>query len=151
MRTLLLSAILFVSISSFCQISTVRKLEKGTSVGKIAPMGAFIAELSYDVGPAKDTTYTLMFNDATYSKIDAIKSVHFSGTEGTAEKLYEMFKSVFSPENKKNKDYIVTATLGMEQVIISNFKSMGVVSAMFTVNGAFFTLVEKQVDKLFGK
>jgi hypothetical protein len=141
------------ALSATCQISTPQKLTPLTVVGKIAPMGAFVAELSYQLNNAdeKDTIYTLRFNNLKYKHIDAIESVRFSGINNTLNELYNIFKSVFTEENKKNKNYLVNFTLGKDVVAISNYKSMGVTSAMFLIKDAYFTLTEKQIDKLFGK
>lgn len=143
-------------VNIFCasgQISVPQKVTPSTLVGKIAPMGAFVAELSYKQNEAdnKDTTYTLRFNNMKYTHIDAIESVSFSGVGNAASDLYKVFKSVFAPENKNNKDYIVQFMLGKEAVSISHTKGMGITSAMFVVKNAYFMLTEKQVDKLFGK
>jgi hypothetical protein len=147
-----LLTIAFVSVFGFlqAQISEPIKPPASVTVGKIAPLGGFVAELSYYINEG-DTTYILTFNNMKYKHIDAIESVAFSGISNSAEGLYKMFKSVFSKENKSNKDYIVQFTLGKESVAISNVKSMGITSAMFTCKNAFFTLTEKQVNKLFGK
>jgi hypothetical protein len=86
-----------------------------------------------------------------YTHIDAITSVQFSGIGNAVSGLYKVFKSVFSEENKSNKDYTVQFTLGKELVSISHTKGMGITSAMFLIKDAYFMLTEKQVDKLFGK
>jgi hypothetical protein len=140
-------------LCAYGQISTPQKSTPSSIVGKIAPMGAFVAGLSCRINEAdsKDTTYTLSFNNLKFKHIDAIESVSFSGVNNTVNELYKVFKSVFTDENKKNKDYIVNFTLGKDAVTISNTKAMGVTSAMFLVKDAYFTLTEKQVDKLFGK
>lgn len=132
------------------QISQPTKLPPTVTIGKIAPLGSFVAELAYQVNNG-DTAYTLSFNDASYTQINSIENVRFAGGENTVNELHKAFKSVFLSENKKNKDYIVHFTLGKDVVAISNTKSMGITSAMFLVRQAYFTLTEKQVDKLFGK
>lgn len=117
-------------------------------VGKIAPMGAFVAELNYTI-TGSDTTYSLVYNNAKYTKIDDIRTVRFAGTDNTAGKLYEAFKSAF--QNKNTKDYALTFSLGKEVVSVSPKKNMGVWQAMFLVGENYMLLTEKQVDKLFGK
>lgn len=150
MKHLLTLSFLIVFTKSFGQISPPTKVAPAVTVGKIAPLGGFVADLTYQINDG-DTTYTLRFNDAQYKQINSIESVRFSADGGTVDELYNLFKSVFLDENKKNKDYIVQFTLGRESVTISNTKSLGVTSAMFTRKSSFFTLTEKQVDKLFGK
>lgn len=153
MKYLLTSLCLFYSLIIKAQISPIQKSPVSITIGKIAPMGAFVAELSYMKNEAdeKDTTYILRFNNMKYKHIDAIESVYFSGTGGVVDDLYKAFKSVFNEENKKNKDYIIKFSLGKEVVAISNTKAMGVTSAMFLVKDAYFSLTEKQIDKLFGR
>jgi hypothetical protein len=149
----LLTLMMFNVFCASGQIGAPQKITPSTIVGKIAPMGAFIAELSYRPNEADetDTTYTLRFNNMKYTHIDAITSVQFSGIGNAVSGLYKVFKSVFSEENKSNKDYTVQFTLGKELVSISHTKGMGITSAMFLIKDAYFMLTEKQVDKLFGK
>jgi hypothetical protein len=112
------------------------------TIGKIAPMGAFVAELSYMVS-GSDTVYTFTFNDKKYTQIDAIKSVSFT----SLNEFYTNLKSVFI---KKSKDYSLDFTLGKEPATVKAFKSMGILQAMIYVKDGYTTLTEKQVDKLFG-
>lgn len=142
-----------LSLFAHGQISAPQKVEPSTIVGKIAPMGGFVAELSYRKNEAddKDTTYMLRFNNMKYTRIDVIESVRFSGIGNAVEDLYKVFKSVFSEENKNNKEYVAQFSLGKDAVVISHTKGMGIISAMFLVRDAWFSLTEKQVDKLFGK
>jgi hypothetical protein len=107
-------------------------------------MGAFVAELNYTVVDT-DTVYTFSFNDKAYTKIDAIKTISFTG--GMTE-FYEATKKVFS---EKNKDYSANLTLGKESVTIKGLKSMGIWQAMIYAKNGYTALTEKQVDKLFGK
>lgn len=150
-----LAVLIIILLPCICytQISAPLKVSASITVGKIAPMGSFTAELSYQINEkdTKDTIYTLRFNNAKYTHITSIESVRFSGVDNTVVELYKMFKSVFSEENKKNKDYIVQFNLGKDAVAVSSIKSMGITSAMFTYKEAYFSLTEKQVDKLFGK
>lgn len=138
---------------SNAQIGTPVKSTPSIVVGKIAPLGTFIAELSYRQNEVdeKDTTYTLRFRNQKYTRIDSYESVEFSGIGNAVEDLYKAFKSVFTEENKSNKEYSITFTMGKDVVMISNYKVMGITSALFLVKGAHVSLTEKQVDKLFGK
>jgi hypothetical protein len=136
--------LLLFAFQAKAQISEPVKYEAKT-VGKIAPMGAFVADISQT-----GDSYTLSFNDMQYSKIDAIKSVSFQGKE-TLDKLYELFKSVFKPENKSNKDYLIGFKLGDKDVTISTYKNMGVTQSRFEMSGQWFSITERQVDKLFSK
>lgn len=151
--TIMIITVLQLGSNTYGQISTPIKSAPRTTVGKIAPLGSFTAELSYQKSEQEgtDTIYSLSFRNAKYSHITSVETVHFSSEGNTVNELYKVFKSVFLPENKNNKDYMVHFTLGKTDVAISTFKNMGITSAMFFCNGAYFTLVDKQVDKLFGK
>ena len=153
MKILFISIFTLSTLFSKGQIGTPVKESPSVTIGKIAPVGSFIMELSYRSNPEdpKDTTYTIRFRDYTYTHITSIKSMSFSGIDGTVDKLYDLFKSVFAEENRSNKDYAVTFTLGKELVQIANFKSMGTTMAMLLVGKSYGLLTEKQVDKLFGK
>lgn len=111
------------------------------TIGKIAPMGAFVADLGYSVN-GKDTIYTLTFNDKKYTKIDAFKVISFNDIGFFYNKLKESFK--------KDNNYTETFDLGKYSITIKKTKSMGVISVMILVDDAYTTLTEKQVDKLFG-
>jgi hypothetical protein len=151
----LLTLLIFASITQFIhgQISTPQKITPSTTIGKIAPMGTFTAELSYSVNEAdaSDTIYTLRFRNHKYTQIDSYENVRFSSEGNTVDELYKAFKSVFTEENKKNKDYLIHFTLGKDVVAISQAKSMGIISSMFLAKDAYVLLTEKQVNKLFGK
>jgi hypothetical protein len=146
-----LFAVLFASISfAQIQVSQVHTKAEEHVVGSLKPAGYFHSELTYRIED-KDTIYTLMYRNAKYSQIRDYKSLKFSGEDNTLNQLYDVIKSVFSDENKKNKDFKVELKLGETQVIISNFKTMGITSAMFFTSDGYFYLTEKQLDKLFGK
>ena len=143
---------LFYCMSASAQISTVTKQEPSITVGKVAPMGSFIAELVYRINKdEKDTIYTLMYRDAKYSRIISVKSVSFSGVDNTLNELYKAFKTVFTEENRKNKDYAINFDLGVSPVSIHNYRLMGAVAAAFFHEGAIVYLTERQLDKLFAK
>jgi hypothetical protein len=132
--------LILVSISGYAQISTpVKVVYNTTKVGRIAPLGSFVAELTFT-----GDVYTLRFNDMRY-QTEMIKSVSFTNVDSTIDKLYGLFKESFK------SNVAVTFKLGSQEVSISQSRFMGITSAMFkTVEGAYFTIVEKQVDKLFG-
>lgn len=132
------------------QISVPQKSQPNITVGKIAPLGSFTAELSYQI-TGTDTAYTLRFRNAKYTKIISTEAVLFNSDGNAVNGLYQAFKSVFKDENKNNKDYLIHFTIGKDVVAISTYKNMGITQAMFLVKDAHFAITEKQVDKLFGK
>ena len=146
MKSIIICSLTMLVGGASAQISTPVKEIPSTIIGKVNPMNTFIAELNYSVKD-KDTTYTLSFRDMKYEQITSIKSIQFSGEGNTVEQLYSLMKSVFLDENKKNKDYAVTVTLGSNLVSISHYRNM----VQFLVDNSNVFLTEKQIDKLFGK
>ena len=153
MKKLITAAMLLLSVGCFAQISQIEKAPEQKIVGKIAPMGSFIAELTWSPMSERpqDSTYTLMFRNQKFKTLNEREYVIFLGVEGTFGQLYGVFKSVFAPENKSNKDYMVSFKLGNTDVTIAHYQTMGIVGAMFMAKNAYVVLTESQVDKLFGK
>ena len=118
-------------------------------MGTIKVVGSIQAQLYYRI-VEEDTLYTLLFRNQEYQQLVDYSSVTFSAEDNTLKKLYDILKSVFTEENKKNKEYKVKLKLGETEVIISNFRIMGGTSVMFFTSDGYITLTEKQVDKLFG-
>lgn len=149
----ILIACLLTTLSHQGQIGTIQKSTPSVTVGKVAPVGTFIAELSLDINPVddKDTTYTLKYRDYQFKQTVSIESIKFSGIGDTEDQLYNVFKSVFLEENRNNKEYLLKFTLGEKPVAIGNYKSMGTTMAIFMNGRSYFYLTDKQVDKLFGK
>lgn len=136
------------------QISIPGKEPIKITVGKIAPMGSFVAELYYSISNEdnSDTTYTLMYRDDKYNSLLSLESVSFSGMDNALEQLYIAMKSVFLPDNKNKKEYALNFKLGKDVVQISNFKSFGVYMVLFMAdNKGYFKITQSQLDKLFGK
>ena len=132
------------------QVYNVNKTPK-TSIGKLKSGLAFVAEMESEV-EGKDTTYTLSFHDARYTQIVSIKSLYFNSVGNSFESFYEICKSVFKEENKKNKDYMVTFRLGDKDIAVVNSRMMGITYVRILVdNSGTIQLLESQIDKLFGK
>ena len=151
MKSLLLIICVITSpMITFSQISEAKKVEPQKVIGTIKSVGMTQHELSYRINEG-DTLYTLMYRNADYKYITEFEFVNFSGEDNTLDKLYDILKSVFSEENKKNKEYQVKFKLGEKDVIVSNFRTMGVTSVMFFTHDGHCFWTEKQIDKLFGK
>lgn len=153
MKYLLLTIITVLTLNSFAQLSAPVKLPPTTRVGKIGTLGTLIAELEYYINPddATDTIYLLTFKDYKYSHIDRTEQLSFSGKGGVIDQLYTLFKSAFTDENRGNKDYAVSVTLGKDAITIASSKSMGFPTVIFLRGSSYGTLTERQVDKLFAK
>lgn len=150
MRTLFTLVAVLITSVSFAQLQ-VKQTSPKQVIGNIKAGGVLHCELAYRIDGDMDTVYTIMFKDAGYSALVDYKSVSFNSDGNTLNELYNVIKSVFSEENKKNKDYKVQFTLGDTDVIVSNWRSMGITGAMFFTKGGYTVIGEKQLDKLFGK
>jgi len=151
MKTISLIALLFCSHNMLSQISLPAKNNETVTVGKIAPLSSFLAELNYQI-VAGDTMYTLVFQDARYTKITSYESITFSGKDSTVEKLYDVFQSFFSDPIKEDKDYKLSFLLGNESITLSNYRAFGGNSIrVIKSNGGNITFSEKQIKKLFNR
>lgn len=140
---------LFFTTSSFAQLQLQDSGSKSVLVGKCKNGMYTQAELSYTL-VGNDTMYTLTYLNAKYTTLTDYVTLTFSEEGGTKNQLYTVFKSFFSDENKKNKEYKQAFKLGNEQVIASNFRAMGVTSMMLYTSKGYCYLTEAQVEKLFG-
>jgi len=153
MKKILVVAIaLIASLNSFSQVQVINvDKNESVTVGKLKSGLSFVADLEYKVDE-KDTTFTLSFQDNRFTHITSIKSVSFNSDGDALNSVYSIFKSVFTEDNKKNKDYNVTFKLGQETVMVANSRMMGITYARLFVNNSYsLPLLESQVDKLFGK
>jgi hypothetical protein len=151
-KVIMTSLLVLVASFSFGQIQ-VYKVDKTppTSIGKLKSGLAFVAEMEREVN-GMDTTYTLSYQDNKYQHITAIQSLQFNSVDNSFDTFYEICKSVFKEENKKNKDYSVTFKLGQETIVVTNSRTMGTAYVrIFSGNGYSIPLLESQIDKLFGK
>lgn len=147
----ILIAILLLTISQALKAQIeVKQASKAVTVGKVKSGSALIAEMSYTVED-NDTLYTIIYNNAEYKTLTDIQAIAFDGQDNTFGKLYDVLKTFFSDENKKNKNYSVSLKLGGKNVTLMNMRVMGITSVMVHGEKGYFYLTEKQVDKLFGK
>ena len=148
-KLIILIISLFVGTSSFSQIQLQGSGPTKVLIGKCKNGMYTQAELSYSLID-NDTVYTLVYLNAKYTTLTDYVTLTFSEEGGTKNQLYGLFKSFFSEENKKNKEYKQSFKLGNEQVIASNYRALGVTSVMlYTIRGYCY-LTESQIEKLFG-
>lgn len=133
--------VMFYTMNAAAQIGTPVSINQTTTIGRVAPMGAFVAELEYSLA-GTDTVYTLSFNDMQYKHINEIKAVSFIGSK---DELFHLLMNAFA-----EKEYKVAVKIGNEQAIISRVKNIGVTQVMIVIGESYVALVEKQVKKLFG-
>lgn len=148
-RLFLTAILLSVCFSASSQIE-VQATPKSIAIGKVKSGSTTLAELSYTVTDG-DTLYTILYNNMEYKTLTDYQYLRFNEDGGTLNKLYEVIKSVFLDENKKNKDYSVSLKLGADQVVIGNIRLMGTTSALISGPKGYVYLTEKQVDKLFNR
>lgn len=141
---------LVISVSTKAQISKPQESMSGTTVGKVSSLGTSVAELIYYVS-GRDTSYSLIYQNKKVPKVIEYRSLRFVETGGVKETLYTYLKSVFTKENKRNKQYNIKFTLGRNEIFVRHFVNLGGVAAKIYEDGNFFYLNENQVDKLFGK
>jgi hypothetical protein len=151
-KLIIVSMITLVSFVSYGQIQVYNvNTTPKTSIGKIKSGLAFVAEMEREV-EGKDTTYTLYYQEGQYQHITSIKSLHFNSVGNSFDSFYEICKSVFKDENKKNKDYMVTFKLGDKDIAVVNSRMMGVTCVRVMIGNSYTNpLVENQIDKLFGR
>lgn len=147
---ILFTFLISISITAcYSQIEVV-DMPKEVVISTVKSGGDFHCSLSYGVDE-KDTTYTFSYRNSEYSTITDIQSVSFDSYGGTLDKLYNLMKSFFSKENKKNKEYQVSIVLGKSNVVMRNTRAMGFNMIIFSGPNGYTYLSEKNVDKLFGK
>ena len=129
------------------ELTTSQTITVGKATGTI---GKVLAELYY-TNNGRDTLYTLRYKNEAFPKLEKYNYVRFSGTGNARQALYELFKSVFTDEHRKNKDYVIQFPIGNQPARIATYRQLGTTYAMFAVNDGFFYINERQVDHLFGK
>ena len=151
MKKLLAVTLVLLSFLSYGQI-TVLNTPKLLEVGKVKSGIYTSGEIYYTV-EGKDTTYTFRYMNAQYKMITDYKSVYFQSDNNALNEFYKICKSVFSEENKKNKNYFVEFKLGNDFVFVKNSRMFGINYITIGVldKGYTIQLLESQIDKLFGK
>ena len=116
------------------------------SIGKLKKIGSTKASLKYRL-TCSDTVYFLFMKNFT-KREEKVEShffgVKFSGIDDTFEKFYELLKSFFLDENRKNKNYSQTFRLGEKMVNLQHYPVIKGKGIMVSTN-------EGYIDKLFGK
>ena len=153
MKYCLILSLLFIQIETYSQIQK-KEVPKETIIGIVKNAGSIKIKLSYyiDENNPKDTTYSIVYNDANFTTIDVFETVIFSETGNTLNDLYALLKESLDAENGKETSF----ELGKTSVLVVTKISMGVrnilVSFSKNSNGSgFLYLTKKEVDKLFNK
>lgn len=145
----------FLCVLSFqiagAQITMAEKAD-WKSIGKLRTLGSTKASLEYSLS-GRDTVYLLFMKDFTKRGEKAESqffSIRFNGVGNTFEKLYELLKSFFLDENRKNS-YTQTFRLGSQMVNLQHFLLVTGKGVKLSTKDGYINLSEGDIDKLFGK
>ena len=147
-KVILMVVFVLTSNALFSQIE-IKKNETPILIGRIAPMGSFMASLE-----KYSDHYTLTFNDAKYTTITNLKSFIFSIED------FEAVSSIFTKEDstaKKGDSYTVKLPIDGGSLYIQYDSMLGKIypSIAYTdtagIVGIFPYFTNKQYLKLFGK
>lgn len=153
MKKILLCFLYVISFQNAdAQITMAQKAEWKT-VGKLKSLGSTLASLDYNVsGP--DTIYLLFMKDFTKRGENAeprFFSIKFNGMDNTVEKLYQLLKSFFLDENRKNKNYTQSFRLGDQMVYLQHNLLVTGKGVMLSTKEGYINLSKGDIDKLFGR
>lgn len=124
----------------------VKETAKSYTIGSFSKVGKWGASLVlYTM--KNDSAYAIEFRNEEFTTLFDYKAVIFRDKKGSLKGLYDVLKSFYIEENKNNKDYNVNIKLGKEDVYLVRYKS----DIWFRVGSSYFTIREKDIDKLFGK
>jgi hypothetical protein len=147
----LTAILLSVALFQICNAQVeIRAVPKETVIGTVKNGGRMRSEMSY-IASNTDTIYTILYQDVGYQHIVNLKKLTFSSKDDNFNKFYDVLKTFFAKENRKDKDYKLEVTVGDNKLLLSNYTVMGIVAVTITDNSGSFMLTEKQLDKLFGK
>jgi len=148
MNKILFGLVLFVSFTTFAQISISNTSQ--VTIGEIRKIGFPVATLEQQITNT-DTSYTLRYRDMQEWDADKYYSIKFKASQPELQQLYQAFASVHDEKNLKNKDYALQITLGNTPITIKNYKYSGVTMCEVRTPDGYFQLTKGQVPKLFGK
>ncbi|TXK78723.1 hypothetical protein [Mesonia sp. K4-1] len=141
MRKYTVVLLMLLSMPLFAQLEVIEDTKE--VIGEVAPMGSMMGELVKD-----GDIYTLMYKDASYTKIMEIKSFSFK----SADDFYNFMMDGMKEKRKDEQDI----TLDGINFKIDFTRMMGVGSVRFYhhdrgVVGVSPYFTKKQLKKLFGK
>ena len=148
-------------ISLFCVFSfqmlnaqiTMAEKSDWKQVGKLRSLGSTIASLEYKES-GRDTTYLLLMRDFTRRGDNAelqFFTIKFNGVDNTLDTFYQLLKSFFLDENRKNKNYNQTFRLGDQMVYLQHNLLITGNGVMLTTKEGYINLSKGDIDKLFNK
>ncbi len=150
MKSLFISFLLCIfalSIHAQIEMAETANWEK---IGEVKSLGTTLAKLEYKITDA-DTVYFLLMKDFKKQQEVNYFSLKFKGTGGAYSQFYQLLKSFFTDDNRKNKEYMQTFKLGSEGVNLQHCTLIGRHGVRLTTRDGYINLSEKDIDKLFGK
>jgi len=146
----LLLSILFTTATFACNAQlTMAEPAEWKVIGQLKTLGSLKAKLEYRID-GRDTIYFLFMKDFKKQEEPHYFGIKFRSTGDTFSKLYELLKSFFSEENRKNKNYSKTFRLGEEMVNVQHYLLVTGKGIMISTNDGYINLAERDIDKLFG-
>lgn len=149
-RMIVMVAILFISVNRL--VAQIEQLEKRdwTVVGELKSLGVTKARMQF-LPHGSDTTYMLFMKDMKNPKVVNYFSVSFRNINNTYGQLFDLMKTFFTEENRRNKKYEQTFRLGTTYVHIQHKPLITSHGIMLTTKEGFIYLSERDIEKLFGK
>ncbi len=144
---LLLFLLLMVPASVFSQIIKDSYGSKGNVIGQVIEKTKLVSKLTWEVS-GTDTIYLFTFANVKGHQFTDHQAIVLVGARAV-DKFYQAVKSVFSEENKKNRDYKLDWNDGGVAIKIGHGEPKNTV--MVGLENGYCFLTEKQVDKTFGK
>lgn len=121
-----------------------------TVIGEVKSLGTTIAKFEYNAADT-DTVYFLLMKDFKKQEEVNYFSMKFKGRGNACSQFYQLLKSFFIKDNKANKNYMQTFTLGETGVNLQHCTLIAKHGLRLTTKEGFINLSEKDIDKLFGK
>jgi hypothetical protein len=151
-KSLLVLTLVLGTLVSNSQIQIDKSNVIKTEIGKVK-IGAYFHASLLSYVENTDTLYALMYSNKSYQHITDIKTISFQPDGNTLNQFYDILKSVFLSENKQNKDYKIKFQLGSKSVEVSNYRQLGITSAMLYCydDQSYIWFTENQIEKLFNK
>jgi hypothetical protein len=135
--------------AAFAQIEE-QQSAKWETIGELKTLGITKAKMQF-VASGSDTTFLLLMKDMHRHEDTNYFSIKFNSTGNTFGKFYDLLKSFFIEENRKNRDYMRTVKLGSTMVNFQHNPLIGGPGVRITTNDGYVNLTQRDIDRLFGK
>jgi hypothetical protein len=150
MKKIVLMIALGISFSRVIAQLEEREAANWQIIGQLRFGGVTKAKMQY-INYGGDTTYMLFIKDVRDQPKNNYFGITFKSIGGTYSKLYTILKSFFLPENKKDKKYSRTFSLGDTGINVQHYRLITGRGIMFYTKEGYTYWSEKDIDKLFGQ